>query len=316
MNGVGVHLHFIEAVFKRIGDPHGGMRQLASLAYRHEAGRALMRHRAAENEAARLDAGDLVDLVTRPWMHQFIDRTAEGARVAEQRGDVAKQDTRLGIIWNGADGGLQIIFKSHRFLFSISSSLRAQRSNPEDGRQGWIASSQGLLAMTSSLNRPPRPAGTRSPRCAGRLRRRATSAIPDEIARRRPARSCARLPWQRRPRYSPLLKAPRACCHAQHRANDSGRSRLHWAGSPSAARRAPERVTAVHAPAERAGRVARRNILRSPGRRGRRRRWAACCPAQHLSFWRFRNLPAGPDPATAPEDPSLSASASPARERA
>jgi hypothetical protein len=26
--------------------------------------------------------------------------------------------------------------------------LRAQRSNPEAAKQGWIASSQGLLAMT------------------------------------------------------------------------------------------------------------------------------------------------------------------------
>jgi hypothetical protein len=77
MNGVGVHLHLIEAVFQRVGDAHGGMWQLAPLADRHKAGRDLMRHRAAENEAARLDAGDLVDLVTRPWMHQFIDRTAE-----------------------------------------------------------------------------------------------------------------------------------------------------------------------------------------------------------------------------------------------
>src|SRR6267143_1232237 len=148
MNGVGVHLHFIEAVFKRVGDPHGGVRQLAPLAYRHEAGRDLMRHRAAENEAARLDASDLVDLVTRPWMHQFIDRTAEGTRVAEQRGDVAKQDTRLRIIRNGADSGLQIVFKSHRCLFSMSPSLRAQRRSRSD-RQDWIASSQVLLAMTS-----------------------------------------------------------------------------------------------------------------------------------------------------------------------
>src|SRR5713226_1019947 len=93
------------------------MRQLAPFPDGHEAGGDLMRHRAAENEAARLDAGDLVDLVARPWMLQFIDRAAEGARVAEQRGDVAKQDSRLRIVWNGADAGLQIIFKSHRCLF-------------------------------------------------------------------------------------------------------------------------------------------------------------------------------------------------------
>ena len=42
------------------------------------------------------------------------------ARVAEQRGDVAKQDSRLRIVRNGADGGLQIMFKTHRFLFQLS----------------------------------------------------------------------------------------------------------------------------------------------------------------------------------------------------
>jgi len=54
-----------------------------------------MRHRAAENEAARLDARHLVDLVARPRLHQFVDRAAERARVTEQRGDIAKQDPRL-----------------------------------------------------------------------------------------------------------------------------------------------------------------------------------------------------------------------------
>ena len=68
-----------------------------------------MRHRAAEDEAARLDAGHLVDLAAGPWLHQFVDRAAEGARIAEQRGDVAKQDSRLGIVRNGADRGLQIV---------------------------------------------------------------------------------------------------------------------------------------------------------------------------------------------------------------
>jgi hypothetical protein len=37
MYGVGVHLHFIEAVFQRIGDPHGGVRQFSLFPDRHEA---------------------------------------------------------------------------------------------------------------------------------------------------------------------------------------------------------------------------------------------------------------------------------------
>ena len=76
-----------------------------------------MRHRAAEDKAARLDAGDLVDLRAGPGMHQLIDRAAERARIAEQRGDVAEHDPRLRIIRNGADGGLQIVFEGHRISF-------------------------------------------------------------------------------------------------------------------------------------------------------------------------------------------------------
>ena len=68
---VGMHFHFVEAVFQRIGNAHRGVRQLAFFADRHEASGDLMRHRTAENEAARLDAGDLVDLGAGPGMHQF-----------------------------------------------------------------------------------------------------------------------------------------------------------------------------------------------------------------------------------------------------
>ena len=103
-----VHLDLVDAVFQRIGDAHALVRQLALLADRHEAGRDLMRHRAAEDEAARLDAGDLVDLHAGPGLHQFVDRAAERARVAQQRGDVAEHDARLGIVGDRADRGAQV----------------------------------------------------------------------------------------------------------------------------------------------------------------------------------------------------------------
>ena len=66
---------------------------------------------AAEDEAARLDAGDLVDLLPGIGMHQLVDGTAEGARIAEQCGDVAKQDARLGIVGDRADRRDQEIFE-------------------------------------------------------------------------------------------------------------------------------------------------------------------------------------------------------------
>ena len=74
-----------------------------------------MRHGPAEDEAARLDAGDLVDLHAGPWLHHFVDRAAESARIAEQRGDVTEHDAGLGIVRDRADGVAQIVFEgAHR----------------------------------------------------------------------------------------------------------------------------------------------------------------------------------------------------------
>ena len=42
-----------------------------------------MRNGAAENEAARLDAGNIVDLAAGPGLHQFVDRAAERPRIAQ-----------------------------------------------------------------------------------------------------------------------------------------------------------------------------------------------------------------------------------------
>ena len=100
-----MHLHFVDAIFELIGDRDDAMRQLALLANRDEAGGKLMRHRASQDEAARLHPSDLVDLAAAPGLHEFVDRLAERLGVAEQGGDVAKEDSLLGIIGNGANGG-------------------------------------------------------------------------------------------------------------------------------------------------------------------------------------------------------------------
>ena len=122
-DGVDMDFHLVGAVFQRIGHAHGLVRQLAFLADRHEPGRRLVRHRAAENKAARFDAGDLVDLAARPRLHQFVDRAAERASVAEQGRDVAEHDPGLGIIRDGADGGLEVVLElgiGHRFLIKFT----------------------------------------------------------------------------------------------------------------------------------------------------------------------------------------------------
>ena len=82
-----------------------------------------MRNRAADDEAARLNAGDLVDLGAGPGLHQLVDRAAEGTRIAEQRGDVAEDDAGLGVIRDRADRGGEVVFDGrchHRDLISGS----------------------------------------------------------------------------------------------------------------------------------------------------------------------------------------------------
>ena len=97
----------VGAVFEGVGDRDRLVGELALLADRHEAAGELVGDRAAEDEAPRLDACDLNDAPTRVGVHQRIHRPAERARVAEQRGDVAKQDARLGVVGNRADRFLQ-----------------------------------------------------------------------------------------------------------------------------------------------------------------------------------------------------------------
>src|SRR5580704_4311472 len=107
-DGVLVHLHLVDAIFERVANADALERQLALLADRDETGRHLMGDRAAENEAARLDARNLIDFAAGPGLHQFVDGAAEGSRVAEERGDVAKDDPRLRIIRYRPDRGLQV----------------------------------------------------------------------------------------------------------------------------------------------------------------------------------------------------------------
>ena len=77
--------------------------QLALLADRHEAAAEFVRDGAAEDEAARLDAGDMVDAGVEEGQDQPVDRGAQARRIGDQRGDVAEQDARLRIVGNRAD---------------------------------------------------------------------------------------------------------------------------------------------------------------------------------------------------------------------
>ena len=67
-----------------------------------------MRHRAAEDEAARLDPRHLVDAPAGEGMDELVHRAPERPRVAEQGRDVPEDDAGLRIIRDRADRGLQV----------------------------------------------------------------------------------------------------------------------------------------------------------------------------------------------------------------
>ena len=62
-----------------------------------------MCERTSEDEATRFDADDLLDLFLAVERGQFINHAPKGHWVLEQRRDVVKQNTGLGIVRNLAD---------------------------------------------------------------------------------------------------------------------------------------------------------------------------------------------------------------------
>src|SRR5262245_44840327 len=101
-------LDTVDAIFKGIILADHLSRQLSLLADRHEAAPQHMRHRSAENEAARLDPGHIVDIALEERPAQLVDRRPETVEIGEQRGDVAELDAGLGIVGDGSDIALDV----------------------------------------------------------------------------------------------------------------------------------------------------------------------------------------------------------------
>src|SRR5262249_47706843 len=91
-----VHLELGLAVLELVGHAVGLVRELAGLAHRDEARVQPRRERAAEDEAARLDAHDDVDVLADEALGEQIERDVEGARIREERRDVLEEDPGLG----------------------------------------------------------------------------------------------------------------------------------------------------------------------------------------------------------------------------
>ena len=107
-NRIAVDFHAVAAIFELVLFADHRVRQLSFLAHGNEAARQLMRHRAAQDEASRLNAGDLVHLHAGIGLHQLIHGPAEGAGVSQKRRDVPEDDAGFGIVRDGADDSGEI----------------------------------------------------------------------------------------------------------------------------------------------------------------------------------------------------------------
>src|SRR5690606_26614367 len=104
-----VDLDGVDAVFERVLLPDGFPGQLALLADGDEAAAEPVRDGAAQNEAARLYAGDRVDILPLERSGQRDNRLLEAIGIAQQGRDVPEYDARLRIVRNRPDQLLQVV---------------------------------------------------------------------------------------------------------------------------------------------------------------------------------------------------------------
>src|SRR6476660_4238110 len=88
----------VDSVLEFVLLANGLRRKLALLADRHEAAAQAIGDSAAEDEAARLDAGNRLDPPVGKWRDQPLDAGAQSVGMTEQRGDVAEHDAGLRIV--------------------------------------------------------------------------------------------------------------------------------------------------------------------------------------------------------------------------
>ena len=96
-------LDTVDAVLELVVVPDGLGGKLAFLADRHEARAEEVCHGSADDEAPRLDRGDLGDPMAAIALVDVVDGKAQADRVFQERGDVAEHDPLLRVVRNRAD---------------------------------------------------------------------------------------------------------------------------------------------------------------------------------------------------------------------
>ena len=77
-----------------------------------------MGHRAAEDEAPRLDARDEIELFVLERLRNAVDRQPQTFRVLQKRRDVPEHDAGLGVIRDGSDQGFEFFCDGHEYLLA------------------------------------------------------------------------------------------------------------------------------------------------------------------------------------------------------
>src|SRR5919107_3420031 len=108
-DGVGVQLEGGGAVLERVLLGLDLVGQLAGLTDGDEAGPEVVGDRRGEDEPARLDADDLVDVAAAEVDDGLVDHRREADLVGQQRGDVLEDDPRFGEVGHVADQGPQAL---------------------------------------------------------------------------------------------------------------------------------------------------------------------------------------------------------------
>src|SRR5262249_31342556 len=98
----------IDAVFEAVVLTDGPRGQFALLANGDEAAAKLVRNGAAENEAARLDPGDMVDPGRQEWPYQPVNGGPESGRAGDESRDIAKEDAGFRIVRDRPDQFFQV----------------------------------------------------------------------------------------------------------------------------------------------------------------------------------------------------------------
>src|SRR6185312_3576747 len=88
LDGVEMDFEGVGAVFEVVVDAGGGGGELSGLAHRNESGVEAVGQGGAEDEAARFDAEDEVDVLADVVLRESVDELGEAGLVLQERSDV------------------------------------------------------------------------------------------------------------------------------------------------------------------------------------------------------------------------------------